>query len=151
MKDSRQPTARAFPLVCRGAAGDVRLGPEAHAEYANVLQLAESADEIALKRKAHIERYFREFCDHVDIQRRLSQEKFKKEGNFSDGHHGSVAIWTFKSWQWRVYGTTLTVEGRRCFVGMKVDASKKQDRADRTILKKTATEIGELFEYRPLK
>ena len=149
MKDSSQPAARTFALVYRGAAGDVRLGHDAHVEYVKVLQLAEEADEIAVKRKAHIERYFREFCDNVDVQRRLSQEKFKKEGNFPDGHHGKVAIWVFKSWQWRLYGATLTVEGRRCFVGMKIDDAKKQDRANQTMLKNTALEIGELFEYRP--
>jgi hypothetical protein len=149
MKDSSQTSARTFPLVYRGAAGDIRLGSDAHVEYAKVLQLAEEADEIAVKRKTHIERYFREFCDHVDVQRRLSQEKFKKEGNFPDGYHGKVAIWTFKSWQWRLYGTTLTVEGRRCFVGMKVDDAKKQDRANRALLKSAALEIGQLFEYRP--
>lgn len=145
----RQPAAKTFPLVYRGAAGDVRLGPEAHAEYQKVVQLAEKSDEIALKRKAHIERYFREFCDSVDVQRRLSSEKFKKEGNFPDGHHGNVAVWTFKSWQWRLYGATLTVDERRCFVGMKVDDAKKQDRANQTMLKGTALAIGELFEYRP--
>jgi hypothetical protein len=149
MKDSSQPMAKAFPLVYPGAAGDIRLGPDAHAEYARVRQLAEQADEIAVKRKAHIERYFREFCDYVDVHKRLSREKFKKEGNFPDGHHGKVAVWTFKSWQWRLYGATLTVEGRRCFVGVQVDNAKKQDRANQTLLKKTALEIGELFEYRP--
>jgi hypothetical protein len=149
MKDSSQPTARAFPLVYRGAAGDIRLGPEAHVAYTSVLELAEKSDEISVKRKTHIERYFREFCDNVDVQRRLSQEKFKKEGNFPDGHHGKIAVWAFKSWQWRLYGTTLTVEGRRCFVGMKVDDAKKQDRANQTILKNTALEIGALLEYRP--
>jgi len=68
MKDSSQPTARTFSLVYRGAAGDIRLGPDAHGEYDKVLQLVEEADEIAVKRKAHIERYFREFCDNVDVQ-----------------------------------------------------------------------------------
>jgi hypothetical protein len=151
MKDSSQHSARTFPLVCRGAAGDVRLGPEAYGEYAKILQLAEEADEVSVKRKAHAERYFREFCDYVDVHRRLSQEKFKKEGNFPDGHHGKVAVWTFKSWQWRLYGATLTIDGRRCFVGMKVDSSKKQNRANRALLKSTALEIGELLEYGPGK
>ncbi|MFZ3350799.1 MAG: hypothetical protein WA268_08025 [Xanthobacteraceae bacterium] len=151
MKVSSQPTATAFPIVCRGSVGDIRLGPDAYPEYAAILQLAQTNDENALKRKAHIERYFHEFCEHIEIHRRLSDEKFKKEGNFTDGHHGTVAIWTFKSWQWRLYGATLTVERRRCFVGLKVDASKKQNQANRQLLKSTATDIGELFEYRPRK
>jgi hypothetical protein len=151
MKGTGQSSAMTFRIVCRGTARDVRLGPDASAEYENVLQLAAKADEIAVKRKTHTERYFRELCDHLEFHRRLSHEKFKKEGNFADGHHGMVAVWALKSWQWRLYGAFLSVGGSGCFVGMKVDASKKQDRADAELLKASARDIGNLLEYRPWK
>jgi len=78
---------------------------------------------------------------------RLSDEKFKKEDDFSDGHHGTVAISAFKARQWRLYGAILTVNGKRCFVGVRVDADKKRDNADQDIMKRAAKDVGDLSEY----
>jgi hypothetical protein len=58
-----------------------------------------------------------------------------------------VAVWTFKGWQWRLYGAILKVMGRRCFVGVDVDPNKKKDRADQAKLKSSAKAIAELDEY----
>lgn len=123
----------------------VRLSTSAYAEYQQVI---EGKDEISLKRKAHLERYFSEFCNNLQFYRHLSDEKFKKEENFPDGKGGKVAVWAFKSWQWRLYGTILPVAGRRTFVGVSVDASKKRNKADRELMKRAADELAALAEYK---
>jgi hypothetical protein len=111
------------------------------------MQLYENDDELSLKRRTHLQRYFKEFCDNDDYQRRLSDEKFKKEGNFRDGMGGSVPIYAFKAWKWRVYGAVMRVSSRRCFVGVVVDPDKKQNKADRAKLTAAATAIAQLAEY----
>jgi hypothetical protein len=117
------------------------------AEKAAYDQAIANEDEISVRRRTHLKRYFSEFCENDDFHRRLNERQFKNEGKFSDGRGGKTTIWTFKAWQWRVYGAILTVKERRCFVGVKVDPDKKQDRADRNILKATAKVIGSLIEY----
>ncbi len=62
-----------------------------------------------------------------------------------------MPIWTFKAPKWRLYGAILSVGGKRCFVGTRVDANKKQDKADQALLKATAKDIGELQELRKSK
>jgi hypothetical protein len=46
-----------------------------------------------------------------------------------------------------MYGAVLTVEGEKCFVGVRVDPDKKKDRADRSLLEAAARDIGALPEY----
>lgn len=139
------PSASTYYIACRGQVSDVLLSPAAEAEYRQVL---EGTDEISVKRRVQLDRYFRTFCDMVHFFKHLSDQKFKNEGNFPDGKGGQVAVWTFKSWQWRVYGAILQIEGRRCFVGMLVDPAKKRDKADQKMLKNTAKGVAELSEYR---
>jgi hypothetical protein len=141
----QKPSAMAFCLACQGGVADVRLSPEAKVHYQQVL---DGTDENSVKRKVQLARYFREFCDHLLFFNRLSDLKFKNEGNFSDGLGGHVTIWTFKAWKWRLYGAILQVNGRRCFVGVNVDPAKKQDKADQQMLKSTAKVIAGLQEYR---
>ena len=130
-------------MVCRGPVASIRLSPLAAELYAEVL---EGRDEISVKRKTHLLRYFKEFCENNP--HRLSEEKFKKEGNFTGGVIGSVAVFTFKTWQWRLYGSILGVGGIRTFVGTRVDAQKKQDKANPTLLRLTASDIGGLAEFK---
>ncbi|MET4259789.1 hypothetical protein ABIC09_004747 [Bradyrhizobium sp. S3.12.5] len=140
------PPTRAldYEKVWVGAKADLRMSPGVATEYR---QAIEKEDELSLKRKTHLQRYFKEFCDHDDYGRRLSDQKFKKEGNFPDGLGGSVAIYTFKAWKWRVYGAVMGVGGRRSFVGVGVDPDKKQDKADRAKLRAAAKAIAQLAEY----
>lgn len=138
-------SASTFYRAWEGPVSDVRLAPDAEVAY---MQVIEGTDEIAVKRKVQLQRYFRAFCESVHFFRQLSDQKFKNEGNFPDGTGRQVAVWTFKSWQWRVYGSILPVSGKRCFVGMFVDPAKKQDRANQQMLKATAKAIGTLVEYR---
>jgi hypothetical protein len=141
-----RPSASAYYIACRGGVADVRMSPAAEAHYREVL---EGKDEISLKRKVQLARYFQEFCDNVHFFRRLSDQKFKNEGNFPDGRGTQVTVWTFKSWQWRLYGAILRTSGKTCFVGVNVDPAKKRDRADQQMLRATAKEIATLAEYRP--
>ena len=142
MRGEQKPSAGTFRVVCGGEAAEIRLSPAAFREYE---QAIEGKDVISLKRKTHLQRYFEEFCR--SMRPRLSDEKFKKEGNFPDGKGSQVGIWVFKAWQWRLYGSIVSVEGKRCFVGTRVDAAKKQDKANQGILRNTASDIAALLEY----
>jgi hypothetical protein len=104
-------------------------------------------DKNSVQRRVHLQRSFKEFCENDEFWRRLSDEKFKREGKFPDGLGDDATIWVFKAWQWRLYGAIIRVNGRRCFVAVRVDPSKKRDRADQALLKATAKAIGELPEY----
>jgi hypothetical protein len=95
-----KPSASGFRKVCDGAAAAIRLSPTADKAYSAVLN---GTDLNSVKQKTQLGRYFREFCDNH--RPRLSEEKFKKEGNFPDGKGQTVAVWTFKPWQWRLYGS----------------------------------------------
>lgn len=135
-------SASDFTIVCRGRIADVRLSPGANRAFDEVCA---GTDARSIKRKRTLTRYFQEFCENEP--HRLGEEKFKKQGNLADGVGGKVAIWEFKAWQWRLYGSILSVGGKKCFVGVKVDPDKKTDRADRTLLEAAAREISKLSEY----
>ncbi|HZP18761.1 MAG TPA: hypothetical protein VFB16_01010 [Bauldia sp.] len=141
MKGLQPPTATLYDIVVRGDAADIRLAPTAYAAY---VAARAGTDKISMQRKAHLERYFREFCEHNP--HRLTDEKFKKEQTFATAH-GKVAVWAFKAWQWRLYGSILTVAGKRTFVGTRVDDSKKQNKANKTLLKLAADDIARLIEF----
>lgn len=136
--------AEEFSLAWRGTKADIRMSPEEKAMYDQAIK---NDDEISVRRKTHLERYFTEFCENDDYHRRLNDRQFKNQGKFKDGAGGKATIWTFKAWQWRGYGAIMHVGGRRAFVGVRVDPDKKNDQADRAILNATAKIIGSLAEY----
>lgn len=138
--------AASFIPTFTGERADIRLSETEREMY---LEAIEKNDEISIRRRTHLNRYFKEFCDNDDFHKRLNDKQFKREGKFKDGNGqgGYATIWTFKAWQWRLYGAILTVEGRRCFVGVRVDPNKKQDKADPKILRAAAELIGALHEY----
>jgi len=90
-------------------------------------------------------RYFERFCELGPQS--LGEEKFKLEERLPDGKGGAVAVFTFKPFKLRIYGSILTVAGKRTFVGTRADA-KKQDKANRELLKATAIDIANLAEYK---
>jgi hypothetical protein len=137
--------AASFEKAWTGTRADVRMSVAEKKAYDQAIG---SKDEISIKRRVHLQRFFKEFCENDDFTSRLNERQFKREGKFPDGRGGNATIWTFKAWQWRVYGSIMIVEGRRCFVGVKVDPNKKQDRADQKVLKATAKAIGAVFEYK---
>lgn len=142
MSGHHRPSAREFQIACEGPVIAVRLSPNALEQYQYVL---DGTDKLSVQRRKHLARYFHEFC--TNNPHRLGQEKFKKEGDFSDGRGGYVAIWAFRVRQWRLYGAFLQVGNRRCFVGVRVDATKKQDKADQQMLRNAALDIAGLVEY----
>jgi hypothetical protein len=139
------PRAADYEVVWDGPAAAIRLAPDPLAAYRLAIG---GADEISTKRNAHLKRYFREFCDHREFYKRLNSEQFKREDTLKDGRGGVVPVWTFKAWKWRLYGSIIAINGKPCFVGMRVDASKKQNKANQKLLKATAKDIGSLAEYR---
>ncbi len=128
----------------RGTDADIRMSEKVFDEYS---QAIEGNEVISVKLGRHLARYFGEFCNNTDYNRRLGEEKFKKEENLPDGKGSKIAIWAFKGKQWRLYGAILTVEGRRCFVGLSIDPSKKQNKANRQLLLATAKAAAEFSEY----
>jgi hypothetical protein len=130
-------------VVQDGPYAAVRLAPGIHAEY---MTLFESNDTLSKKRRTHLTRYFQRFCELGP--RSLGEEKFRWEESFSDGRGGQVPVYAFKPFKWRLYGGILTVGGKRCFVGVRIDPSKKQDKANQELLKATASDIAKLLEYR---
>jgi hypothetical protein len=115
--------------------------------YDMYVQAIDRNDKISVKRKTRLKRYFAEFVNNVDYYKRMGQDKFKKEGNFPDGHQGQVAVWEFKAFQFRLYGGIAQVSGRRCFVGVAVDPDKKRDRADQGLLATAARRLGGFCEF----
>lgn len=142
MKGQKRPSAAEFALVRDGPYAAVRLAPDIHLDY---MQLFESNDTLSKKRRKHLERYFHRYCELGP--QALGEDKFKFEDSFPDGKGRQVHVYAFKSFQWRLYGGILTVAGKRCFVGLRVDPSKKSDKADQGLLRSTASDIAELVEY----
>ena len=143
MQEPRLRAASFQPTIV-GTRADIRMSAEERQMY---MEAIENNDEISVRRRTHLHRYFTQFCENDDYNKRLNDQQFKREGKFPDGRGGFTTIWTFKAWQWRLYGAILQVEGKRCFVGVKVDPSKKQNKASPKILKATAKLIGALHEY----
>lgn len=139
------PKASEYEIVHAGVSATVRLAPNACADYHQAIA---GNDKVSMQRRTHLGRYFAEFCGHADFHKRLNPKQFRREGSFKDGFGGEVAVWTFKAPKWRLYGAILVVAGQRCFVGTRVDADKKRDRADQDMLKATAKDIGGLAEWR---
>src|ERR1044072_494585 len=113
------PRAADWGIVVEGQEAAVRLAPDALDGYPHVPR---GTDELSTKRRTHLQRYFREFCEHREFYKRLNTEQFKREDSYKDGQGGSVAVWAFKAWKWRLYGSILAVNGKTCFVGTRVDA-----------------------------
>ncbi len=107
-------------IVADGQAACVRLTGEAKDEW-DKLRLG--TDNRSTKRITQLDRYIRSFCDTVD--HRAPDTHFKKEGSYPDGKTGKVAVFAFKPFQWRLYGVVCTVDGKKCFIGTKVDPEKK--------------------------
>ena len=135
------PSAVTYSLVKQGKAASVRLSPKAVTAYGEVQK---GTDERSRKRRKQLDRYLQEFCDNEP--HRLNDTQYKKEGNFP-AKGRTIAVWTFKPFQWRLYGSVLTVNGLKCFVGVEVDEEKKQDRANKVLLEAAAAFISTLDEF----
>jgi hypothetical protein len=143
MKGQNKPSAATFLVVQDGPHAAVRLAPDVHAEY---MQLFENTDHLSKKRRKHLQRYFHRYCELG--HQALGEDKFKFEDSFPDEKGRQVPVYAFKSFQLRLYGGILTVDGKRCFVGVRVDSAKKSDKADQQLLRAAANDIAHLVEYR---
>lgn len=137
-------SAASFVVVCDGPMASVRLSVEAKAAYD---ELKAGKSELAVRQYKQLTRYFERFCNSEP--HRMTKEHYRSEGNHPDGQcqGGKVQIWAFKPKGWRLYGAVLQIDEKKCFVGVKVDPAKKQDKADVELLKAAAIAIGKLNEY----
>lgn len=138
---------RSVRSLCRklpipGSFGTVWLSSEAYDAYKSICV---AKDELSVRRKTALDRYFLEFCQSKLA--RLNDKQFKKEETFSTASGKRVAVYAFKVWKWRLYGALLHIEGVKAFVGVRVDADKKQDKADRALMSAAAQFISELDEH----
>jgi hypothetical protein len=138
-------SATAFEVVCDGPEGCIRLSGEALTEFRAIQN---GQDKITVQRRRHIERYMRAFCENAQHWKMLSDEKFKKEDDFPDGRGGTVAVFAFKAWQWRLYGAVMAVGNKKTFVGVRADTEKKQTKSDQALMARAAKDIGQLAEHR---
>lgn len=125
-------------------AGDVRrvlLHDRVAAEYDPLLT---AKDHLSVKRRVSLKRYFERFCSAE--QHQLQQEQYKPQGSFQAGRH-KIQIWEFKAWKFRIYGATVQVGGKPCFVGVRVDPNKKKEKADQKLLQAAADDIAALDEF----
>jgi hypothetical protein len=77
---------------------------------------------------------------------RLTPEQFNgNEGRERRGN-SNVLLQAFKTHKVRLYGTALTLEGRRTFAIVDVDGAKKQNKADPNILKRAKQRALDLLE-----
>jgi hypothetical protein len=132
-----------FSVEATGSHGEIRASEELHAE---ILRLDASKDHDDVRTRKHIRRYFPLFCENRNVL--LPREKYRKLADFPDGLGGTVPLFEFKSYQWRMYGAELHLNGKRTFVGLTFDPKKQQDDADQELLRRTAKRIGQLEEYR---
>lgn len=136
-------SAEELKVVFSGTERQILLVEKCAEDY---LQAIEGNDQISVKRRIHLTRSFDRYCHTKD--HRLPEEKFKREGKFPDGNGTNVAVYVFKGWQYRIYGSEIVVKGIQSFVGVKTDPSKKGRKADQELLKETAKIVGRLKEYK---
>jgi hypothetical protein len=86
--------------------------------------------------RSKLERHFRNYGIQGTT---MPQEQFKSEGRFPTGGPESqmLQVYAFKAFQHRIYGATISLEGRETFVGMEL-VTKKQDKADQELLRRVA-------------
>lgn len=142
-KHGSLPSISDLTLVHEGEFGEIRLGPNAVEEYEDVQK---GATEDAVRTKAQMKRYFAAYCSEKIP--RLNSECYKKQDDFGNGFGSKLAVFEFKSYQWRLYGVVTNLNGKRVFVGLRVDPAKKQDKANRALLGRVAEDAGQYKEFR---
>ncbi|MER9869272.1 hypothetical protein NKJ35_19205 [Mesorhizobium sp. M0136] len=140
---SAGPTRAATPKirdgmhVASGDYADVWLFGEARREYEALLT---RTDETSRKSAVQLPRYFGRYAENQP----LGDQMFKPLGRFKGASGNDVQIYEFKSWQFRIYGVVRLFRGKRCFLGIACDPSKKKNRADPAKMKKAAAEAEDI-------
>ncbi|ANH06258.1 hypothetical protein [Shinella sp. HZN7] len=101
--------------------------------------VAKRFDKTDAKERARCRAWMMRFAE--DGHELLDDTKLKNEGHFSTGDKAGtkVAVWAFKAWQLRVYGGVVP---GNIFVCTEIDDSKKQNSADRDLLKAAAKKLA---------
>ena len=137
---AREQSGGGLQLVAKGEVCRVYLSDEAMTEYNELQRRAKRNEQNSVKAWRQLQNYMMRFCDHG--HRKMLEEHFKSEGSFPKGRGTNVQVYAFKPYQWRLYGTVCSYEGYTSFLGVKVDPSKKRDKADRAILTAAANALG---------
>jgi hypothetical protein len=104
--------------------------------------VAAAFEDANAKARARISRAMLNFSE-LGPGRHLNQEVFRHEERVKLGHE-QVAIFAFKGWQVRIYGGIEQINGKPTFVGTEIDKSKKQDKANRSLLRQAASKLLDL-------
>ncbi|KQZ32161.1 hypothetical protein ASD50_13805 [Mesorhizobium sp. Root552] len=140
-KDSNDGVAilRKDGCICaNGDHADVWLIDEAKSEYEKLLA---RTDANSRRAAAQLPRYFLRYSQGL----RLSDEQFKPQGQKSSGKH-TLQIWEFKGYQYRIYGVVVEVGKKRTFIGTAADPSKKNNKANPSIVQKALDNYVRIFK-----
>lgn len=132
----KEPT---FIKVCYGQAGEVWLVDGVYEVYRDV---RDGKDALSVKQATQLGRFMKEFCDKVRTD--LNETQFKKEDAFKHKDGRSASVFAFKPFKLRLYGVICQINNKKVFLGLKVDPEKKQDKANRALLERTAQSYFEL-------
>lgn len=123
-----------FEIVREGSVRRIMLSSKAMKEFDRTMA---GTDQKSVGQRRTFERLFERYCSTSAPNN--NDQQFKKEGNFGAA---KVPVWAFKAFQFRLYGSSISYEGKETFFGVQVDSSKKQNRADRKLLEAAADEIA---------
>jgi hypothetical protein len=139
MNSRQDENAGKLTPVRAGMACDILLTGEALTIFQEVNS---SREPLRVKQAAQMRKRFEAIADIGPSK--LPDTQFKKEGTFPCGaKDGSKAtVFTIKAWQFRIYGILTNWKGRRAFIGFRADRDKKQNKADRSLLKATAKDAA---------
>lgn len=125
-----------FTIVRDGPERRVMLSAEVLEGYA---EIGKATDRFNVSRRRSLDRLFERFCDVA--KHNNNREQFVKEGNFGKDDE---AVWAFKAFQFRVYGSSFQIDGKETFVCVTYDPAKKQNRADQVLLRAAGKALSEV-------
>ena len=127
MGAGRDALARDLVMVQKTGCRRVGLLPAVHKVFR----------ELETRDKSRLERHFNNYGVPGTT---LPPEHFKSQGRFPTGGRQSknVQIFVFKSFQVRIYGVTIRVDGVEIFVGLDILTDKKKDRVEAAFLGRIA-------------
>ncbi|MEN3953602.1 hypothetical protein [Iodidimonas sp. SYSU 1G8] len=111
-------------------------------------KVKEAVDALDVQPRARLQALFNLFCQNgprgLNAKTQFPSEDAHPSGlkNMAD-----IALRAFKpAAQWRLYGTVTTYKEKPAFIGVAVDDSKKQDKADQHLLKLAAKRAARIID-----
>jgi len=109
--------------------------------------VADAFEGVDARGRARILRTMSYFCDIGSTKLQKEVYRFEERINVGSGNRRKrIPIYAFKGSQVRIYGSVRSINKKRTFVGTEIDASKKQNKANRALLKKAAEKFEALEE-----